>query len=295
MPQKNKTLDFAIVIPAYNEENFVGLCLESLLGQSLLPSKIIVVDDGSSDKTSEIVEKYTAESKIINIVKSTSSLKHEPGAKVINAFKRGLNHISQNDFDVICKFDADLEFPKNYIEKLNHHFLSDENLGLCGGICSIKKNDNWQPESLTNLDHVRGALKAYRLKAFNEIRGLDSQMGWDTADEFKLRYRNYNIKVDNALMVKHHKPTATSYKDDYFKTQGKVFYALRYGWLLTLIASLKIVSNRKDYDKFGVIIYGFKNSKSEGIDFLLSEDEGKYLRKYRWKHIFKKLFHKKTA
>ena len=78
---------------------------------------------------------------------------------------------------MICKFDADLIFPKNYLEEINKVFLKNNKIGLCGGFCSVLKANQWQIENLTNTDHIRGALKAYRIQAFKDIGGLSKQMG----------------------------------------------------------------------------------------------------------------------
>jgi glycosyltransferase involved in cell wall biosynthesis len=289
MLQEFKPFKFLIIIPAYNEVNYIGKCLDSLINQSLLPHKIIVVDDGSTDETPKIIKKFSKKSKLIHTVFSNSKTLHQPGAKVINAFKRGLSTINLEDYDIVCKFDADLEFPSDYLEKLNRLFKKDITIGLFGGVCTILKSNNWQIESLTNSDHVRGALKAYRVKAFQAIYGLQPQMGWDTADEFKLRYRNWKVAVDKSLKVKHHKSTATSYKDEYFKKQGEVFYALRYGFILTLIAALKIASMRNKLSKYKVVLKAYMNASKNKIDFLLTNEEGKFLRQYRWREIYRKI------
>lgn len=288
MPRKNKKLKLALIITAYNEEQFIGRCLDSLLHQSLLPSRIIVVDDGSTDKTLQVIQEFSKNTDLIQIVRSTTKTTHQPGAKVIKAFKRGLSQLAIDDYDVICKFDADLEFPKNYLEALNEAFIKNKNLGLWGGVCSIEKNGIWKTENLTNEDHVRGALKAYRVKAFKSISRLKTQMGWDTADEFKLRYRNWQIYVEKSLKVKHLKPTATAYQDSYFKKQGEVFYALRYGFLLSFLAGLKIAFKRNKISKVNLVLTSYKNSKTKQIRFLLNEKEGGFLRQYRWKQIWRK-------
>lgn len=289
MPQENKKLKFAVIIPAYNEEDFIGPCLESLHHQTHLPSKIIVVDDGSMDRTLQVIQGLSHDANPVKIITSTAKSKHQPGAKVIKAFNRGLEQLAVEDYDVICKFDADLVFPENYIEKLNSLLIQNPNIGLCGGICMIEKDGIWQSERLTNTDHVRGALKAYRVNAFKSISGLKAQMGWDTADEFKLRYRNWQIYVDKSLKVKHLKPTATAYQDTYFKKQGEVFYAMRYGFLLTFIAALKIASIRNKWSKVNLVLKSYKSSKAKQISFLLNQAEGRFLRQYRWKQILRKI------
>ncbi len=288
MRQDNSALKFLIVIPAYNEEIFIESCIDSLLHQTLKPQKIIVVDDSSTDNTLKVLAKYSNHP-LVEILPSNIHSIHQPGAKVVNAFKRGLELVSIQDYDIICKFDADLEFPTNYLESLNGSFLENQRLGLCGGVCSVKKADKWIPETLTNLDHVRGALKAYRCSAFKAINGLNSQMGWDTADEFKLRFRKWNIQVIENLQVKHKKSTGASYSKTYFKKQGKVFHGLRYDVLLVCIAALKLAISARKMFGFFQCVYSFFNSKTMKIPYLMDKQEGKFLRTYRYKAILKKI------
>ena len=161
-------MNIYIVIPAHNEEDSIAFTLESLVNQTLLPKKIVIVNDNSSDGTQQIVETFTTKYSWITLVNSNSSNEHLPGTKIINAFYKGFETLNEN-YDVICKFDADLIFPKNYLETLVSHFNTDAKLGMIAGHCYIKRGKEWQLESLTGKGHIRGALKAYRKTCFFEI------------------------------------------------------------------------------------------------------------------------------
>ena len=131
----------------------------------------MVVNDNSTDKTQDIVEAYAEKHNCISLVNSKSSNQHLPGSKIINAFYKGYETLDE-DYDVICKFDADLIFPNNYLEQLTHHFNNNEKLGMAAGFCYIEKGNDWVLENLTNKDHIRGALKAYRKSCFLEISAI---------------------------------------------------------------------------------------------------------------------------
>ena len=131
-----------IVIPAHNEESFIGLTLQSLVKQSFLPSKIIVVNDQSTDDTPKIVQKFIKKHPFIQLKNTTSSEAHQPGSKVINAFNAGLAELDGN-YDMICKFDADLIFPENYLESILQIFKRDTKIGMAAGHCIIEKNGQW--------------------------------------------------------------------------------------------------------------------------------------------------------
>ena len=161
-------MNYYIVIPAHNEEAFIALTLESLSEQTLLPSKVVVVDDNSTDKTSEIVQEFASKFSYISLVKKTSEAIHLPGSKVIQAFHKGFETLD-NNYDVIVKLDADLILPKNYFETIINTYKSDSKIGMAGGFAYIEKNGDWILENLTDKDHIRGAFKAYRKECFKDL------------------------------------------------------------------------------------------------------------------------------
>lgn len=277
-----------IIIPAHNEANFIGQTLQSLVAQSLLPNKIVVVDDSSTDNTSEIVEKFATEYSFIELVKNDSSTEHAPGSKVINAFYKGYYKL-EDEFDIICKFDADLIFPENYLEKIVEHFKYDQKAGMVGGFCSIQRKNQWIPENLTGKDHIRGALKAYRKHCFIQIGELKPAMGWDTADELLTRFHGWKVVTDESLLVKHLRPTGMNYFEHSGLKQGEAFYRLRYGTLLSLIASAKLAAMKMNPFAFLHYASGYFKAKNKKRPFLVSEEEGRFIRKLRWANIRKKI------
>ena len=110
-------MNYYIVIPAHNEEAFLADTLNSVLRQSLLPKKIVVVNDNSSDETEAVIDKYLNLSNKIEKLNATSSDQHMPGSKVVNAFYKGLQLLDTN-YDFIVKLDADIILPDNYFERI---------------------------------------------------------------------------------------------------------------------------------------------------------------------------------
>lgn len=278
-----------IIIPAYNEAEFIGETLQSLISQSQPADKIVVVDDGSSDNTPEIVSEFIEKHPEISLINNVSEGKHLPGSKVVKAFNLGFKTLD-DDFDIVCKFDADLIFPKNYLEKIS--LLFDQNLktGMVGGFCEIQRNGDWVLENLTGKDHIRGALKAYRKACFKDIGGLKPAMGWDTVDELLAQYHGWEIKTDESLRVKHLKPTGKNYNKTSKYKQGEAFYSLRYGFAITFIASAKLAFKKKDLGFFLNCITGFLYAKNEKRPYLVNKDEGRFIKNLRWKKMQEKLF-----
>ncbi|WP_426429462.1 glycosyltransferase family 2 protein [Winogradskyella sp. HB-48] len=282
-------MNIYIIIPAHNEDDFIGKTLESLAKQTLLPKKLIVVNDNSTDQTEAIVDDFSKTHPWISQVISKSSDQHLPGSKIINAFYKGFETLDDN-YDVICKFDADLIFPDNYLETLANHFSKNSKLGMASGFCYIEKDNDWILENLTNKDHIRGALKAYKKECFEQIGRLKPSMGWDTVDELLAKYHGWEILTDETLHVKHLKPTGQSYNKASKHLQGEAMYKMRYGFWITLISALKLASKKESFRLFTDYMSGYFKAKSSKNEFLVSIDEGKFIRDLRWKGIFKKLF-----
>ena len=282
-------MNIQIIIPAHNEEAFLTQTLESLVAQTLQPTKIVVVNDGSTDGTQRIIDAFSAKYPYITSVSTNSKSKHEPGSKVINAFDKGFEMLDGN-FDVICKFDADLIFPQQYLEKISETFKTDSKIGMAGGFCTIEENGTWKVENLTNKDHIRGALKAYRKTCFEEIGGLKNAMGWDTVDELLAQYNSWKIATDQALHVKHLKPTGATYTKAAKYKQGEAFYKMRYGWSLTQIAAIKLAQKKGSLNFYFNCMRGYLKAKNNKASFLVTEEEGAFIRELRWKNIKKKMF-----
>ena len=274
-------MNFSIIIPAHNEQDFIGLTIASLVNQTLQPKQLVIVNDNSTDNTQQIVEDFSKKHDWITLVNSTSSNKHLPGSKIINAFYKGFQTL-HTDYDVICKFDADLIFPKNYLEQLAIHFNQNKQLGMVSGFCYIEKNNQWILENLTRKDHIRGALKAYRKACFTQIGQLKPSMGWDTVDELLAKFYNWEILTDESLHVKHLKPTGQSYNKASKHLQGEAMYKMRYGFTITLISALKLAYKKKSVLLFKDYMAGFFKAKQNKIDYLVSEEQGQFIRKLRW-------------
>ena len=281
-------MNYYIIIPAYNEEKFIDLTLKSLVNQTVLPQKIVVVSDNSTDKTAKIVTDFAKNHSFISLIEKKSDAIHLPGSKVVRAFQTGLETVD-NNYDFIVKLDADLILPSNYFETIIQHFKSDATIGMAGGFAYIEKNNSWILENLTDKDHIRGAFKAYRKQCFAEIGGLKPAMGWDTVDELLCRFYGWKIKTDPTLIVKHLKPTGANYNKSARYKQGEAFYSLGYGFWITAIASAKLSMLKRKPLLFFDYILGYWQSKSANKNLLVTIEQAKFIRNYRWSKMISKV------
>lgn len=281
----------SIIIPAYNEAKHIISCLSSLQKQTFKAYEVIVVDDSSSDETPILVKEFCVNNTTFKYIKKeNNNLKgHQPGSKIIEAFLFGLNNLN-NDYDVICKFDADLIFPENYLEKMKFAFEENPRTGMFGGYCVTLQNGTWQLENLTGKKHLRGALKAYKKECYQAIGGLRPYMGWDTLDELLVYYYGWELTTDETLLVKHLKPTGKHYRKNLPKLFGVSCYQIGYDFGLSFFACLKMAVKRKSLSFFIVALVSYLNAVKNDLKKIVNPDEEFFVRKFRWNLIKKKIF-----
>jgi glycosyltransferase involved in cell wall biosynthesis len=282
-------MNYYIIIPAYNEEAFIGLTLQSLVSQTVLPKKVVIVNDNSTDNTAKIVLDYAKDNPFITLVNKSSSAVHLPGSKVIQAFHKGFETID-DQYDIIVKLDGDLILPNNYFETILDIFKKDSQVGMAGGFAYVEKNGEWILENLTDKDHIRGAFKAYRKECFLQIGNLKPAMGWDTVDELLSKFYGWKVVTDASLIVKHLKPTGANYNKAARYKQGESFYTLGYGFLITTISSAKLAMMKKKPLLFLDYIKGFWKAKSANMPFLVTKEQAKFIRNYRLQKMKEKIF-----
>lgn len=277
-------MKFLIIIPAHNEEDNLSFTLNSLQQQSFKDYKVVVVNDGSTDQTSEIIKKYTDQDSRFETVNLQKSV-HQPGSKVVNAFKNGLKTQTINEFDIICKFDADIILPENYLETIRNSFQNNPKNGLIGGLLYIEKNGEWIYEGNSNKHHVRGPMKAYRKECFIEIGGLRETLGWDNIDSILLENLGWREVVLPELQVKLIKVKGADYtvkESDYY---GRYFYFLGLKRFLAYVASSKEAMKSKSISFFFQIIKSYENCRSKKLELKITKDEQKIINNKRWEAL----------
>lgn len=283
-------MKYYVIIPAHNEEAFLVETLNSVSNQTLSPKKVIIVNDNSTDGTEAIIDKFVAEHSVFHKLNIQSSTEHMPGSKVINAFNKGLEKLD-TQYDFLVKLDADIILPDNYFEKIAYIFKGHPRVGIAGGfIYEQNAEKEWKLNHPMNKDHVRGAFKAYSKNCFKAIGGLKNAMGWDTVDELLAQYHGFEIFTDNSLKIKHLRPTGKAYNAKAKLLQGEAMYTMGYGYWITFIASLKMAWKHKKSSAFFDNMEGFYKARRGKKPYLVSKEEGKFIRKHRWKNIRRKLF-----
>jgi len=202
-------IKYVVITPVRDEEKYIEETIRSVSSQTIPPAEWIIVNDGSTDRTGEILDRYACLLPWIHIVHRVNRGFRKSGGGVMEAFYDGYHAIQSDDWDFIVKLDGDLTLPGDYFEKCFEHFELDPKLGLgggdiyhdLGGVQKLEANPKF---------HVRGATKIYRRACWEAIGGLWRAPGWDTIDEVKANMLGWTTYSFSELRIIHHRLTGTA-------------------------------------------------------------------------------------
>ena len=237
---------YVIVTPVRDEEQYVATTIESVTRQTIRPVEWVIVDDGSTDRTGAIIDRYATQFSWIRVVHRPNRGFRKAGGGVVEAFYDGYSALRCNDWDFTVKLDGDLSFSSDYFERCFEHFAKRPDLGIGGG--EIYHNLGGQPrlEACPRF-HVRGATKIYKRACWEAIGGLMPAPGWDTVDEVKANMLGWKTRSFEDLRLIHHRHTgaANGLLRDCIK-HGSVCYTCGYHPLF-VVASCFFRVIRKPY------------------------------------------------
>jgi poly-beta-1,6-N-acetyl-D-glucosamine synthase len=203
------TIKYVIITPARDEEAYLRKTIESILAQTILPAEWVIVNDGSTDKTGEIIDEYAAQYPWLKGVHRTNRGFRKAGGGVVDAFNEGYGVVTVKDWDFIVKLDGDLSFEPDYFEKCFTEFEREPTLGVGGGVmCYIEDGKkSFEPNPAF---HVRGATKIYKRTCWDAIGGFWPAPGWDTMDEVKASMLGWTTRSFPDLHLLHHRHTGAA-------------------------------------------------------------------------------------
>ncbi|MBI2924455.1 MAG: glycosyltransferase family 2 protein [Verrucomicrobia bacterium] len=195
---------YVVISPVRNEGRNLPKTIQSMAAQTLQPAQWIVVNDGSTDKTRELVVEAARQHAWITLVDRPDRGHRKSGAGVVEAFYDGFRQIVAPDWDYIVKFDGDLEFGPDYFRQALEILSAQPKLGITGGdICHWENGDLVLESKKDPAFHVRGATKIYRRACWEAIGGILSVAGWDTLDEVKANMLGWETRRIPELKLIH--------------------------------------------------------------------------------------------
>jgi glycosyltransferase involved in cell wall biosynthesis len=198
------SLDYVIVTPARNEAGFIELTLRSLVAQTARPLKWVIVSDGSTDGTDEIVSNYAKDHPWIELVRMPERRERHFAGKV-TAFNAGWERVKNLNYKIICSLDADISFDCDYFEFLLAKFTANPRLGLAG--TPFTEGNGTYDFRFTSIEHVSGACQLFRRECFEAIGGYTAIKGGgiDLVAVISSRMRGWQTRTFPEKVCFHHR------------------------------------------------------------------------------------------
>jgi glycosyltransferase involved in cell wall biosynthesis len=202
---------YVLITPAHNEEAFIEKTLDSMSAQTLLPEQWIIVDDGSSDRTAEIIQRYARRFSWIQLVQRPPRLDRSFAGKV-QAFNAGFEHVQSVSFEVIGNLDADLSFEPDYLEFLIQKFAEDPRLGVAGTPFTEGDGYDSARHSFEGENHVAGGCQLFRRRCFEDIGGYipNPAGGIDWVAVTTARMKGWRTRSFPQKRFHHYRPLGTA-------------------------------------------------------------------------------------
>jgi len=200
---------YVLITPARNEAAYIERVIQSVVWQTVLPRKWIIVSDGSTDSTDEIAKKYATEYDWIDVLRMPEHRDRQFAAKV-HCFKAGYEKVRDMEYDIIGNLDADLSFDKDYFEFLLSKFSEYPDLGVAG--TPFVEDSNWSYDyRFTNIEHVSGACQLFRRECFEAIDGYTPIKGGgiDWVAVTTARMKGWKTRTFTEKTIFHHRKVGT--------------------------------------------------------------------------------------
>jgi glycosyltransferase involved in cell wall biosynthesis len=204
------SLSFVIISPARNEAQFIELTLQSVVAQSIRPLRWVIVSDGSTDGTDEIVQRYADEHSWIRLVRMPEREKRDFAGKV-HAFNAGYAQLQDLSFDVVVSLDADISFEPGYFSFLLGKLQEDPRLGLVGTPFQETTGQVYDYR-FVSIEHVSGACQVFRLACFQAIGGYIPVRGGsiDHIAVISARMKGWKTRTFTDMVCMHHRTMGTA-------------------------------------------------------------------------------------
>jgi len=251
------SISYSVVAVVRNEIGTISKTLECIADQTVKPTHVVVVDDGSNDGTSAVLDSFARQHSFMEIMHFPDKgyMDYESAhVKLKSAVKRVLEH--PNDF--IVKLDMDITFASTYFEEIFHEFAADSQLGIAGGWFFVLNGDVPVPEECP-VFHVRGGSKVYRKQCWDAIGGFVPRLGYDMIDEVQANMHGWKTKSFRGIQVIHHRKTGgTKGPVRWRRYAGKLGYIVWYSPVYMVAKSIKLAITARPFGIVGLaLLRGF--------------------------------------
>jgi poly-beta-1,6-N-acetyl-D-glucosamine synthase len=255
---KARDLTFVLITPARNEEAYIEQTIRSVVAQNVLPLKWVIVSDGSTDRTNQIVKEYARDLAWLELVELPPRAERHFAGKV-NGFNKGFERLKNLSFDIIGSLDADISFEPDYFEFLLKQFTRDPSLGVAG--TPFREGNVQYDYRFSRKEHVSGACQLFKRECFESIGGYVPLEGGgiDLVAVVTARMKGWKTETFTERYCLHHRPMGSA-KDHRVRAtfkSGYGDYVLGVHPLWQLFRSVYQMSRKPLFLGGGILLSGF--------------------------------------
>lgn len=287
----NRAIAYVLISPCRNESAYMQATIDSIANQTILPAKWVIVDDGSTDETPNILAAAAAKYLFIDVITRPDRGKRQVGGGVIEAFNCGLAAIALEDYDYLCKLDMDLEIPPNYFELILARMEANPRLGTCSGKPYSRSPQGELKIEKSGDETSVGMIKFYRRECFEQIGGFVQEVMWDGIDCHRCRMLGWMACSwdEPELRFIHLRPMGSSQKGILTgrMRHGAGQYFMGTGPIYILASSIYRASERPLIIGGLAIFAGYARSWLQGQKRYDDAEFRAFLQKFQWNCLLK--------
>jgi biofilm PGA synthesis N-glycosyltransferase PgaC len=275
---------YLLISPCRDEAQYMRQTLDTVVAQTVLPARWVIVDDGSTDETPQILAEYAAKYPWITVLTRQNRGHRAVGPGVIDAFYAGYETIAPEEFEFVCKLDLDLRLPPRYFEILIQRMQANPRIATCSGKAYVEDGDRLVNEGHGDETSL-GMTKFYRTSAFAAMGGFVREVMWDGIDCHRCRMMGLIACSwdEPHLRFVHLRPMGSSQQSIYTgrMRHGYGQYYMGTGFLYVLASAIKKIPEKPYALGAAYMLWGWLKSALQRIPRYNDMEFRQFLRAYQ--------------
>ncbi len=281
-------MNYILITAAKNEAAHIARTIESVLSQTIRPVKWVIVSDGSTDETDNIVKRYVSQHNFIEFRRKDGNENTVGFASKVVALKYGYFQLHGVNYEFIGILDADVSFGPTYYEAILKQFSDNPQLGIGGGFIHEKKGGSFRSRTSNNEKSVAGAIQLFRRECYEAIGGImpSNVGGEDWIAEISSRMNGWEVQAFPNIVVYHHKSSVNSrgFVKESLR-QGIMDYAVGSHPLFEIVKCTRRIKERPFFIRSVLRMYGYMQSWLKGQERAVAPEVMAFLRREQLERI----------
>lgn len=291
-----RSAKYVLITAARNEEKYIEKTIQSVLSQTILPQKWLIVSDASTDRSDEIIRQYAKKCNFIQLIRLDSS-DNRNFASQVYAQKAGISQLEGIEYEFLGLLDADVSLERDYYERVLAKFQENVKLGIAGGVLFENTSGEWVRLYNSIFWSVGGPIQMFRRQCYEAIDYIPlNRGGQDAIAEVMARMHGWEVRSFPDIKVFHHRATGTA-KGGLLSArfrQGMMEYSLGYHPLFEIARCIFRLLERPYLLGSWFRLSGYAWAFLQGVQREVPEAVVKFLRHEQIQRLYNVVSHSKS-